>query len=193
MKIDIKYCSYTPDFPKNAFMIISHLIHKSLPHDYIQKYPFINLVSNLDEIVEDLSDLSKYADSKGEMIVTDTCTVVPVSFHSLYELHEEFWMKPTHHYDPDDRIKLLIQAISQYEMYKLLVTPHIEDKIETVAAAIPFYLSAENTLIEKFMLTSDWPVDAKAKYAAFYLFNEPRRFNWKTKEITDIIIRKEKK
>lgn len=184
---DFRYCTYTPVFPKNAYMIIAHINHKSLSRNNIQKYPFINLVTSPDEIIKDISDLSKYADSKGEMFIEDTCTIVPVTFHSLFLQREEFWGNPTQHYDPDDRIKLIIQAISRFEMYKLLTTSYIENKIKTVAAAIPFYLSADNSLIEKFMLTSDWPVDAKAKYAAFYLFNNPKSFNWKTKEVTDII------
>lgn len=183
---DFRYCTYTPDFPKDAYMIIAHINHKSLSRNNIQKYPFINLVTSPDEIIKDMSDLSKYADSKGEMFIEETCTIVPVTFHSLFLQREEFWGNPTQHYDQQDRIKLLIGAISQFEMYKLLATSYIENKIKTVAAAIPFYLSADNSLIEKFMLTSDWPVDAEAKHAAFYLFSQPKRFNWKTKEVTEL-------
>lgn len=186
MKKDYKYCTYTPNFPKDAYMIIAHITHKSLSRSYVRKYPFINLVTTLDEVVSDINDFSKFADNKSEIMLEDICTIVPVYFHSLFPLREEFWKSPTQNYDAQERIKLLSQAISKFEMYKLLATPHIENEFETVAAAIPFYLSADNSLIEKFMLTSDWPVDPKAKYAALYLFNKPKRFNWKTKEITDL-------
>lgn len=186
MNKDIKYCSVHPDFPKNAYMIIAHITHKSLSRSYVRKYPFINLVTTLDEVVSDINDFSRFADNKSKIIVEDICTIVPVYFHSLFPLREEFWKNPAQNYDAQERIKLLNQAISKFEMYKLLATPHIENAFETVAAAIPFYLSADNSLIEKFMLTSDWPVDPKAKYAAFYLFDKPKRFNWKTKQLSDI-------
>lgn len=186
MNKDIKYCSVNPDFPKDAYMIITHITHKSLYRSYVQKYPFINLVTTLDEIVSDINDFSKFADNKSKIIVEDICTIVPVSFHSLFPLRKEFWKSPIQKYASQDRVKLLINAISNFEMYKLLATPYIENEFETVAAALPFYISADNSLVEKFMMASDWPVDRKAKYAAFYLFNKPKRFNWKTKQLSDI-------
>lgn len=152
----------------------------------MRKYPFINLVTTLDEIVRDINDFSKYADKEGDIVIEDICTIVPITFHSLFPLRKEFWKSPTQHYDSNDRIKLLIQAISKYELYKLLVTPSTENNFKNVSAAIPFYLSADNSLVEKFMLTSDWPVDPEAKYAAFYLLNKPKIFNWKTKQLSDI-------
>lgn len=190
MKKDFNYCTYTPDFPKNAYMTIAHFHNKALPNDYLYRYPFINLVTSLDEIVRDMTDFSTAA-RKEKVLIEDICTIVPVTFHDLYPQREEFWGIPTQHYDPQDRIKLLIQAVSQYKMYKLLATAYIDNKIKTVAAAIPFYLSADNSLIERYMLTSDWPVDPKAKYAAFYLFNKPIRFNWKTGKITSLEISRE--
>ena len=191
MKKETKYCTYSPNFPEKAFVVIVHLAHKLLSRDYVRNYPLINLVPSLDEVVRDISDFSKYANKTGELIVENICTVVPVTFNSLYPLRKEFWMSPTQHYDPQERIKLLMQAISKFEMYKLLATPYEEDRIETVAATIPFYLSADDSLIEKFMLTSDWPVDNKAKYAAFYLFNKPQSFNWMTKEVSGLLNNKE--
>lgn len=186
MHKEIKYSTYNPVFPKNAFLIIAHITHKSLPQGNFQKYPFINLDSTLEEVASDIGEFSEYARKKGEMSVADTCTLVPVTFHSLFPLRKEYWSDPTQHYDAQDRIKLLISAISHFAMYKLLVTPYIENNIRSVAAAIPFFLSEGNKLIEKFMLTSDWPVDEQAKNAAFYLFDKPKSFNLKTKEIADI-------
>ncbi len=186
MKKDVHYCSYTPDFPIEAYMIIANLVHRLLPKDYIQKYPFTNLVTTLDEAVRDIIDLSKYADTKREIFIEDFCTLVPVTFHSLFPQREEFWGNPSQNYDTQTRTNLINQAVSRFELYKLLATAYIENGTKTIATAIPFYLSAENSLVEKFMLTSDWPVDPEAKYAAFYLFKEPKRFNWKTKELKDL-------
>ena len=61
MNKDIKYCSVIPNFPKNAYMIITHITHKSLSRSYVRKYPFINLVTTLSEVVKDIIDFSKYA------------------------------------------------------------------------------------------------------------------------------------
>ncbi len=61
MNKDIKYCSVIPDFPKNAYMNIAHITYKSLSRNYVRKYPFINLVTTLDEVVRDIHDFSKHA------------------------------------------------------------------------------------------------------------------------------------
>ncbi len=72
MNKDFKYCFVIPVFPKNAYMIVTHITHKLLSRTYVRKYPFINLVATLDEVVKDINDFSKEADDRGNIDVIET-------------------------------------------------------------------------------------------------------------------------
>jgi hypothetical protein len=82
-----------------------------------------------------------------------------------------------------DRLRLFKKAADKPELYKLLVTPSFLEETWTFEAALPFFISSPLTLIERFMLSSDWPVAQEAKFSAFYTFGKPLRFNWRTKAI----------
>lgn len=116
--------------------------------------------------------------------IVDTSVIVPITLQRLYPLKREFWENPSVHYDAFDRLKGFWNAVERPNFYQLLVTPLWVNKELFFHAAIPFYVSSTDRDIESFMLTSDYPVDERAKFAALYTLGIPLRFNWKTGDVT---------
>lgn len=186
MNKNIKYCSITPSFPKNAWMITIFILSVT-EEKVIGTYPLTNLSISFEEISLDIKQLTEYNKKENKIKVGEFVSILPVAFESLYPLRKEFWGNPSSHFDADDRIRLLREAATQPIFYKLLVTPNILNNIWVYSAALPFFISSNNSLIEKFMLTSDWPVTPLAKYAAIYSLGEPKKYNWITKEVSNLL------
>jgi len=186
MDKDIKYCSVIPDFPKNAWMVTIFILSVK-DYKVIGTYPLTNLFVNLDELSLDMKQLTEHNSKKNKIKIAELVSILPVTFESLYPLKKEYWDNPGSHFDTDERIRLLRNAVEKPGFYKFLVTPDIIDNVWVYSAALPFFISSDNSLIEKFMLKSDWPVTPLAKYAAIYLLGKPCIFNWRTKEVSNLL------
>ncbi len=88
------------------------------------------------------------------------------------------------------RVRAFAPVAHYPEMYSLLVTPFVYD--DTVkqwhfSATLPFVANdMQQSVLEKFMYTSDQIVEPRAKYSAIYAMGEKLQFNWRTAETKPI-------
>lgn len=187
-KKSISYCSRAAKFPQKAYM---HYVFYSTKEEIIMIYPFESIYKDMDELRHDMIDyIDMWMEEKANGIeIVDSSLIVPITFDKLYPLQKNFWDDPTLHYDAFARLKSFWNAAEKPSLYQLVVTPSWSGKKLVFHAAIPFFVSATDADIGRFMLTSDYPVDERAKYAAIYQFGTPLRFNWKTGELKETTLK----
>lgn len=184
-----KYCYLTPDFPKKAFMVALFFSTEKVP---LMTLPLSGVSTSIDNVSRTVTDFleglkkNKYG-SKAEII--NMAILVPITFQKLVPLKKEFWHKHTN--DPKflDKITAFAPALSYPNLYKLLVLPsgYIENLNHwEFSAAFPFSVFSDDPEIEKFMFASKDVVEIKAKYAALYSFENPKKLNLKTGEVSEI-------
>jgi len=182
-KRKIEYCTLDIEYPKTAFICFLFYLKDSLPQAILR---ISHIFTSKDEASYYIGKYIESARAKIKLEIHDITILIPLYFQSLYPLKKEYWRKPTQKYE-DDSIKLMrvfFPVLEKPEFYKLLVTPLlIQDNKWIFRAAAPFLISADKSVIERFLLTSDWTIDTRVKNAALYTFGEPSSFNWKTKEI----------
>jgi len=175
-----KYCSLDPDFPEHAF-ICTLILNKE---NKIRAPFFLNQVyTNLKELGTEINKISSELVSKPGWQVEENALITEITFVKLYPLKREYWGKPLLDYTFESRDQNLEAALLKPEMHFLLVTPSLfieKDKSWYLTAPIAFLKSASDKTIEKFMLTSNWPVEERAKSAAIYHFSHDLLYNWQT-------------
>lgn len=173
-----EYCILSPDFPKSAYLVYL-LINEG--HNLGSIIPLLPIYTSYTEISLSVKETIEQVNVN----IDDINIIIPLEFQSLCPLKKIFWKNPTINYDIEDRIRSFISVAAFPEFHKILVTPSLLDKVGNwhLNAALPLNLPAEDKVIERFMLNSNWPVCTKAKYAAIYTCGKPSSFNWKTQEI----------
>ncbi len=173
------YCSVTPQFPKEAFMAFMHLTYEQHTVAFV---PLHFIFTSLAQVQESAGQLEEQTTTT-RVIVENHAIFLPLIFEELFPLKRAYWENPLVTYSNDSRLTLFTNALTHFPLYKVLVTPwKLTKKREEFASAIPFYRSATDSDIQKFMLTSDFPVDEKAKYSALYTLGEPFAADWETGE-----------
>lgn len=115
--------------------------------------------------------------------------ILPIEFDRNYQLKKEYWDKPTIDISQAGRIKHFIQAIKLPQLYQILVLPEYYDRNHDrwlLAAALPFFITSDEQVIEQYMINSKDPVDRRARAAALYRIGQPQGLNWATGEIKEV-------
>lgn len=182
-----KYCYLDPDFPDTAFAAVILLRSEELGLSIL---PFDFIYVDIEDIKKSVhlvfEEISKQSN---EMIIEDNILVFPITLQKRYPLKRAFWSTNVPKYSISHKVKAFIPLIDRPFLYKLLVTPafyETKHKRWYLNATYPFSIFAEDTEIEEFMFNSDQPVYQKAKNAALYTLELPKRLNWKTGEIVEI-------
>lgn len=180
---DEEYCVIEPVFPKDAFIIVA-ILFNTKEQNITGILPLSTVFTAPEEVKVTLLDIVKNSKDQNFTLLTE-CMLIPIKLHALHSLKKEYWANPSIHYDTWDRIKQFLPVVNNPTLYHLLVTPsYIEEKQNPILqAALPLLNPNDTELIEKFMLTTDLPVDERAKSAAIYSLGKPMRFNWETKEV----------
>jgi len=174
-----KYCSITPQFPKEGFIPFLRVTTEESIVAYLPLYLLCTSLADIQTSVEKIADEI----TEAPLTLEETALFLPVVFGGLVPLKRAYWENESVLYSNESRMRLFLSALSNFPMYNVLITPwKLKRSVHEFAAAIPLYKSADQKNVEKFMLHSDFPVDEKAKYAALYSFGEPFTINWTTGE-----------
>jgi len=177
-------CSITPDFPRSGYLLLL-FIFDSEENEILGLYPLESIFTDLDEGARAAQEIRKLEEEVEHIQIPDECLLIPIKYKSKYPMRKEHWEKPSVTYDAFDRMKLFLTAARQPSLYSLLVTPgsYINEKW-LFHASLPF--TGKREVVENFMYMSDLPVDERAKYSAIYSMGEKMRFNFETREISEI-------
>jgi hypothetical protein len=184
-----EYCCLEPDYPKTGYLVAFFLVG---PTDIEDVVPISWVFRSLDEIVSGAQGMAEgllgYERNHG-LRIPDWAMIVPLTLLSTYPLQKDFWTKSKCAPIGPARFRALVEMLSEPALYKLLVLPEKYSKKDgwILVAGLPFFRTAADSVIETFMRTANFPVDQRAKSAAFYRPEQPKRLNWKTKELDDLI------
>lgn len=184
-----KYCYLTPDFPKEAFIIV---LLFNIAKVQSMLMPLSTVIKNIDEadkcIADFLIGVNKLK-NHDKIKFSEFAMIVPITLEKLFPLKKDYWTKCKLDPKYDDKFYVFIPAITNMSFHKLLVVPYkYIKKINhwELCAAYPFSIFDEDKEIEKFIYGSNQKVDVRAKYAALYVFGEAKRYNWKTGVVSEI-------
>lgn len=150
--------------------------------EIVHIHPFYLLQKTIAEIVMDIRLIRNEYENK-DFRIDDVLIIMPVLFHSYVPLKRIYWNDPWITFDPEMRADEFARILDYSDFYRILVTPSLTEKKEEVfAAATPFYKTAKDKDIENFMLTTDFPVDETAKFAALYEPQKPFELEWRKDE-----------
>lgn len=183
MTDELEFCTLTPDFPEEAFMVFLKPIKGARPLD---PYPMAFIYRTLDEVNEVVTEAVQEIKESAEFNVQQHALLLPVRFESLFEMRREFWQSTSHHYDSLDRLHTFQPVARTPQFFKLLVTPTYLDESGKwhLNATLPLYHPYSTAVIEKFMFNADQSVDERARYSAVYSFGESSHYNWETQEVS---------
>jgi hypothetical protein len=149
-------------------------------------YPFEYLYTDLASFEKEAENFTEHFASEN-LRVTEEALIVPLSFQNNVPLKAQYWQKSKNnkYYHTDHRMHLFTTMLEAPLLYNVLVTPSgfLEKKVEHFAVAIPFPKPTTPESVEKFMLQSDYPVEASAKSAALYTAGMPFGVNWRVREL----------
>ena len=171
-------------YPKEAFMAGVFIIDEKGEVKTI--YPFDSVYNSLEEISEQCRtsfEFNKRINKRWG--IHEISIVLPIDFERHFPLKPEYWQNPTATYDDIQRMSLFNEAFTALPLFQLLVTPIFNPRERKwhFNAAIPFKITASDREVESFMLSSDYSVDERAKYAAIYKFGKPIRYNWRKEKV----------
>ncbi len=173
---DSLYCSEDVAYPIAAN---AALLSISRPNGSIVLYPCRKVHVQIEEIVRDIKELETVLTSDGERYsILESCIILPLRFSRLLALKKEYWSNPTETFADANRSNPFVKSIYNFQMFSMLVTPSKDGDVWRYLAALPLPNSTSDSLIEQFMLHSDWPVAETAKHSALYSLEQPFVYNW---------------
>ena len=95
---------------------------------------------------------------------------------------------PVINYSIEEKIKTYTRLPYYPRFYKIVVTPTLVDKHGKwyFDPALPILSTADDSVIEAFMSTTNHVVEHKARFAALYSVKDLFSFNWKQKKVSNI-------
>ncbi|MFC1626770.1 hypothetical protein ACFL1P_01040 [Patescibacteria group bacterium] len=175
-----KYCYLNPKYPSKAYLGFMTIMKQK---NISLIYPFMHLFSTLKHFQQDALVFIKSMEKKN-IQVNHHAMIYPITLTEIFPLKKSYWDNSTIKYSNEKRIHLLVKSAQFYAFYKLVVTPiNLESKKPIYLPAFPITLQTPDTIIEQFMIHSDFPVDKVAKFAGIYRFNKPFGINALTGEI----------
>lgn len=150
--------------------------------------PMKNVYSDPDSAAFGVEENIERANLTGISIL-DEAILIPVTLYKLFPLKPEYWThEALFQYDLPRRFYLFLEIAKHPEFFYVLVTPSkVDDSGEVLTdAALPLRDPEDDLTLEQFMYHSDLPVDERATDAAIYAMSKPKKFNWRTREISEV-------
>ncbi len=179
------FCSIEPTYPQSGYIT---LLFITSDNEITNIYPMMPIFEQVDQITPSIMEVVKNIDKNYDYRIHENAVLIPITYHARFPLKRAYWKNPIQHFDEIDRLKIFMPVVRNPAFYKLLVTPTFLDEknLWHLHATLPILISSKDEIIERFMCTSDHPVDERAKSAALYLLGTPVKFNWNTRKITGI-------
>lgn len=177
------YCSVVYSFPENALLLFL-LIHDHKKLTIL--YPIGPIYNSIQDILSDSRYFGNITSGEDGLSLSEEALILPIKLEKLYPLEKRFWLTPQINYSHLDRLELFSRVASNHSFFKLIVTPLTYGKKTLFMSAFPYYTTANDKIVETFMLTSNFPVDQKAKFAAIYNFEKGVHLNWHTGIISEL-------
>lgn len=183
MKKTKEYCTLEPIFPKHAYLVFLFMLHKE---ELLGVIPLESIYTSPTDAAKAIHGTIQQYEIKLEPVsIPYECLLVPLTFQESFPLRKEYWGKSTVNYDYHTRVNTFFPVIECPPIYNLLVTPFAYDDFKKtwyLSAALPV-TDIKTKAVERFMYTTDYVVEPRAKNAAFYKMGEKMRFNWQTQTI----------
>lgn len=184
----MKYCYLEPPFPKTGYIVGAFL---STPSTLKSLYPMTNFFKDLDEVSFQMMKFADDLKAKSVFRVYNECMAIEVEMTKLFPLERKYWENEkvgSIKYDEISRARSFIQYLRKPAFYEVLVTPYLsrKTKIWDFYSSLPTLLNSSATILEQFMLTSDFPVYSGAKHAAIYKYKGELQFDWMTNQTSAI-------
>lgn len=177
------YCTIEHNFPENALLLFL-LIHDHKKLKIL--YPIGPIYNSIHDILADSRYFGNLTSGEDGLSLSEEALILPIKMEKLYPLEKRFWLTPQVNYSHLDRLELFSRVVSNHSFFKLIVTPLTYGKKTLFMSAFPYYSTADDKIVETFMLTSNFPVDQKAKFAAIYNFETGVHLNWRTGIISEL-------
>ena len=181
--MSIRYCSIDPKFPKKGYLVtffFSNEVNQSI-------YPIENFYLRPQDAIPYMQEMrTKYPDTQ----IYSELILVPLHFNRHIEMKKEYWTESKSlPYNIQDRIKVFLRFLGEPVFHEMLVVCSGKDRKKkwSFNSAIPLKLNASQKEIDNFMYNSNLPVDERSKYSALYTVGIPKRFNWETGKITEVV------
>ena len=145
-------------------------------------FPVDLLFQSKAEIWLTLKEVAKELKSKKIRLLRGK--VFELKLDRLYPQNINMWSGQTVDFGGQARVSEMLKMSQCPDLYQILVVPrHYDRKTKNWIwrIASPFFVSATDELIGRFMKYSNEPVDRRAKYAALYKFGRVFEFRWKQK------------
>jgi hypothetical protein len=171
-----EYCSEDVSYP-----IVAHaaVLSVSRPDGSILLFPNRKVHVKVDDIVKDIKELELSLTKDGDTYsVLESCIILPLRLFRRFPLKKEYWANPSESFADTNRSTPFVKAIYNPSLFTMLITPSKEGDVWRYHAALPIPVSATDTVIEQFMLHSDWPVAETAKQCAIYTIEQPFLYDW---------------
>lgn len=180
-----KFCYLEPPFPARAYAASVFIVGEE-GVEFI--YPLLSIYTDLTDLQHEIQTMVS-ARPLSDIEIPDISILIPLTLKERFPLKPAFWDKPLYDYGDLDRMRIFLRFFNTPEFYNLLVTPtYFDEKTNdwSMWATLPFLQNASIKVVEQFMLHSKHPVDTRAKSAAIYSCTYPKRFNWKTGEMSHL-------
>lgn len=176
MSESINFCSEDVSYP-----IVTHaaVLSVAKPDGSVLLFPNRKIHVQVESIVRDIKELEAVLTKDGETYsILQSCIILPLRLSRLLPLKKEYWANPTAIFAESNRSSTFMKAIYNPSLFTMLVTPSKEGDIWRYLAALPIPISSSDSVIEQFMLHSDWPVAETAKQCSIYTIEQPFLYDW---------------
>lgn len=116
-------------------------------------------------------------------------SIIQMKLLKKIDLKKEYWSQPTNKEMWRYRLSRYNNFMKNPDLYQFLILPrgyNEKTKECRLAASVPFYISDDNEVIEKYMGLSNETVSERAKQVATYTVERMWGMNWETKVTREV-------
>lgn len=173
----MKRFSVDVDYPKQAYIVYFLIMRKNNLNTF---FPLNELFTTFKGI-ENKSKKFIQKTEREDIYIPPAPIVFPVHLMSKVSLRNEFWDEPTQELSSTGRVNNFLKPLENFRYYKVLVSPILSGQVIKPRVTYCFNLNARDEEIDFFMTNTYLSMDIHAKYAAFYRFGNPVRYELTTK------------
>lgn len=166
------------DYPKQAYIVYLLIMRENNLNTF---FPLNELFTTFNAIENKSKKFIQKTESK-DIYIPPAPIVFPIQLMSKVSLRNEFWDEPTQELSGVDRVNNFLKPLENFRYYKVLVSPILTGRVIKPWVTYCFNLNARDEEIDFFMTNTYLSMDIRAKYAAFYRFGNPVRYELKTKK-----------
>ncbi|MBP9817597.1 hypothetical protein KBC75_02445 [Candidatus Shapirobacteria bacterium] len=164
-----KFCSLTPTFPQNMFIVL--LFIKSGKNTLA--YPLFETFSDYQKINKTTKKLKRQLEKRNEDTTVYAGLVATLEYHHSFPLKKEYWdVSETKNLNKDIRMMAFLKLFNDpHQFFWVAITPQsFNNKTQKwrLTNWLPIKITSTDEQIEALIKTSDQSVDEQAKSIGLY-------------------------